>query len=337
VTTRLGGPTTAISLARVSGTIAFGAPFVLSATVTPTQATGILTFSDAVLGVLGSAPVRSGVATLGLTMSAAGTHLTYAGYALSAGDSSHAACISEGTQIAIAPARTATTLSLAQSTVAAGLPVEFNVQVTTLAESIPTGMVEIRMGNRVLASALVHALPGAGFITLAVPSESLGTGDFAAFAAYRGDTNDDGSSCAASAFNVLGTPTATMLSLSAGQVALSIEVRVQVNVLAVGQSATPAGSASFIGRGCGVGGATQFRSGSACDCGDLPAEWTLRGVGECGSSAAGDAAADRRADSRNDQRAGGFDCERGVAGHSAVGLQRSDRIDLQQFGELHFL
>jgi hypothetical protein len=246
VTTRLGRPTTAISLARVSGTIAFGAPFVLSATVTPTQASGILTFSDAVLGVLGSAPVRSGVAMLDLTMSAAGTHLTYAGYALSAGDSSHAACISEGTQIAIAPARTATTLSLAQSTVAAGLPVEFNVQVTTLAESIPTGMVEIRMGNRVLASALVHALPGAGFITLAVPSESLGTGDFAAFAAYRGDTNDDGSSCAASAFNVLGTPTATMLSLSAGQVALSTEVRVQVNVLAVGQSATPVGSVSFL-------------------------------------------------------------------------------------------
>ncbi len=242
--------TTAISLRPASAV--FGTAVTLAAAVSPATASGEVTFTDASTGVLATAVVAGGAASLTLTsqMGASlgiGTHTIRASYS---GDSLNAASSSAPALLTITPDATATTLTLAQVSVPVGSVVTFNVRVTCAAANVPAGTVTIRSGSTVLASAAVsNATAGVGYATLSANTTALGLGTFPAVAYYSGDADDaaSDSSSAPVSFVVTAIPTTTVLTVSAAQVVVHGPVMFSASVASGG--ATPTGTVTFLEAG----------------------------------------------------------------------------------------
>lgn len=251
-----------ITLATSITSAIYGSPITLSAAITPAFAAGSVTFSDATLGTLGTVTVSNGSAAFSISHLAPGSHTLLAIYS---GDSTHSPASSSPMSLTVTQAVTRTSLTLARTSVAAGSSIAVNVQVATQPGVLPTGTVEVLAGGRVLATAqITSGLPGAGFVTLSVPSSTLGLGSFAVAAVYNGDRNNTASSSSLNpVIKILATPTTSALVLSSSQIWLSAPVALTVRVAASAAAGAPTGSVSFLDNGVSFTSAPVNANGSA--------------------------------------------------------------------------
>ena len=252
-------PTTT-TLAPLAATLPYASPITLAATVSPAPATAGITFSDNGQP-LATLPALNGTATFTLSTLPVGPHAftaTFPGNELDAPSTSSPASLS------ITTAGTSTTLSLAQVAIPAGSPVFVNVRVASTSTNIPTGTVTLRSGATLLARAsLANGTPGQAYATLqAPPPATLGT--FPIVVLYSGDPNDTPSDSAANptAFTVLGTPTTSILTLSATQVPPQTPITLTVSLTSA-THAIPTGTVTFLSGATALGTASLDSTGKA--------------------------------------------------------------------------
>lgn len=199
VTTTVTGQSASLALSGPSSAV-FGQAVTLTATVTPTAATGTVTFRDGA-SVLGTATLVAGRAGLTTSALAVGAHAVTASYG---GDATYTAASATAVTVQVAPA--ATTLALAASKVTilpgASLKLTATVAVSAPGKGTPSDSVTFRDGGTVLGTA---ALAG-GVATLTTVPPSSGVHGFTA--SFAGSTSFAASSGSASVTvdPRLGTP-----------------------------------------------------------------------------------------------------------------------------------
>ena len=195
---------TATSLSSSPNPSSPGQTVMLMAAVTPSTATGSVTFSDG-NSTLGAVNLSNGTAAFSTSMLSVGVHSLTASYG---GDSSdNGSTSSTVMQTVSAPGKTATTTSLSAvpNPAAAGQ----NVLLTaTVSPAAATGAVTFSDGATTLAT-----------VSLSNGTASLSTGQLAAgghtlTASYGGDANYAGSAAAAVSLTVSGGAAATTTSLA---------------------------------------------------------------------------------------------------------------------------
>ncbi len=241
ITTQIILAPTTTTLAPLPASLLYAAPTTVTATVTPSTATGQITFTDTNGSSLGTALLTNGTATLILPTIPAGSHTLHAVYS---GDPLDAPSTSAAVLATIAANPTTTTLILAQQSVVIGAPVTFNLRVTSALTTSPTGTVTIRSGAITLASGpLSNSAPGTAYATLSANSTTLGLGAFPLTASYSGDLGDAPSSTSALTITVLPIPTTLAFTISATQIPAQAPVTLAATITASGQ--TPIGAISF--------------------------------------------------------------------------------------------
>ena len=194
-----------VGISSSSATANFGTAVTFTATVTPSSATGTVTFSDGST-VLGTATIIAGKATFKTSTLSLGSHsitATYSGDATFAGSAS--AALAQLIKLA-APVATKTTLTASSSTGVLGQNMSFTATVASKPGMVATGTVTFRDGSTLLGSA---ALSGgsASFTTSALV---LGANSITA--TYNGDANDQGSTSAAVSVFVSAPPSGAVSS-----------------------------------------------------------------------------------------------------------------------------
>jgi hypothetical protein len=200
-------PSTVQLNSSASGSVAYGTPLVLSATVTP-GATGTVTFFDSSTTPatsLGQVAVSNGTATLTVSTLAAGTHSLTASYG---GDSTHAPSASAAIAVQVGGQGTSTiSLTPATTSVALGASVALNATVTTTGLA-PTGQVNFYSNGNLVGSGM---LPSSGPATVSLTWTPGQAGTYSLTASYQGDTNYAGSQSTTKSFSVTtATPTVTL-------------------------------------------------------------------------------------------------------------------------------
>lgn len=223
-------PSTTVVSGPASLTVGTAATF--SATVTPSTATGTVTFDDAGKSI-GSATLANGTASVTVSGLAVGGHAVTATYA---GDADTAPSTSTAMSALVAGRTSSLTLS-GPSTAVSGQTVTF---VATIAPTTATGRVTFRDGAAVLGTApLVAGRASLTTSALAVGTHAV-TADYAGDAAYAAST--------AAAVSIRVAPAATTVTLVANKSTLlpggSVTLTATVAVVAPGKG-TPAGSVTF--------------------------------------------------------------------------------------------
>ena len=297
---------TTVNLASTATTLLVNTPATLTAALSPGTATGTVSFFQGTFP-LGQAPVSGGSASAATSALALGSFPLTAVYsgdsydapATSPGLNSQVNAIPTGLSLVrcrpvcltgrrstsarrshrrTRPARSSSWTRRAarrwgrprwRAAQPAGVPVLFNVRVTTTLSSVPSGSVTIRTGAQTLgmgtlANGSVVASGGRAFVTVSVDSAALGLGSFSGVAAYySGDTSDSASesSAAPASFAVVANPTSASLTLPASQLPLATAITLHASVTS--SSGPPAGPVSFLVNGQAVATATLDSSGQA--------------------------------------------------------------------------
>ncbi len=209
--TVVGVPTT--TAVAVSGSLVYGAPTAIKATVTATGGgtpTGTVQFLDGT-AVLGTQPLQNGVATFTAGSLAVGTHALTAVYQ---GDTTYATSTGAATPTVITQVASGTTVTANTTSINPGASATLTVTVAGVSgASAPTGTVTVMDGT-----ASVGAGPlAAGKATISVTLQSLGSHTLTA--QYSGDPNyvaSSGMIAIAVVQPFALTSTTTTLSLAAG-------------------------------------------------------------------------------------------------------------------------
>ncbi len=206
-----------IALAVAAASVPYSTALLISASVSPATAGGIVSFYDGPSPV-GQASLVNGLAAFKIATLGTGAHHLHGVYG---GDRVYATSTSAAVSALVTPAGTATTLTLAEAAVPLGSSVIFNVRVNTLPGSIPGGMVILRANGALLTSGpLANATAGVGYATLSISSAAIGFGTFLVTASYQGDGNNLPSDTSATPVSlaVVSSVTVTSLHLSSNQV-----------------------------------------------------------------------------------------------------------------------
>jgi hypothetical protein len=172
-------PTTTTTLGGAPNPSTYGAIVALTASVSPSGATGTVTFMEAA-AVLGTASLTGGSAVLMIGSLGGGPHAIVATYA---GDSAFAASSSTGWQQTVARAGTTTVLATSANPATFGQSVTFTATVTSAATGIATGTVTASVDGTNLATApLVGGM-------VAFTAGALVAGTHAVTVSYSGDAN----------------------------------------------------------------------------------------------------------------------------------------------------
>jgi len=172
----------------VTGEQAVGSELTLTATVAPPEATGTVTFRDGER-VLGSAEVADGTASITVRLGG-GTHALTASFEPSS--TQWAASTSAPVSVEIEQAESSVTLELADGSVDYGDRNRATVRVRATAGS-PTGVVEIRSGDTVLATGDVVTDGRTGTVRIDLPRD-IAAGSYRLTAVYVGNADVAGSS-----------------------------------------------------------------------------------------------------------------------------------------------
>ncbi len=215
--------TTTVTVNPVS--LAYGAPVVLTATVTSTQGpvpTGVVLFSVNGLEVGSAALNGAGVATLTIPAAPTGTNLMVL--------ASHPQQCNYGPSTAqasmtVVPAATMTTLIASAGQVKYGQPVTLEAIVTPVTSGVPTGPVEFLDGSAQIGQA---TLDGTGYATLVLNQQALPLGLNSFTANYLGDPNYIPSTSNAVTVNVYDA--SLQMTIHPTQVSLTAGASVQVQV-----------------------------------------------------------------------------------------------------------
>ena len=202
----------------------------LTATVTPTTATGTVTFKDGAT-TLGTGTLASGVATYVATFSVTGSHSLTAVYG---GDSSDATSTSSALSQTVTAALPSTVTSLAPSANPIGAGGSLTL-VATVTGNTPTGTVQFTDGGVNIGSA-VPLVSGQASYAFAVSS----AGGHRYGATYSGDTTNAWSAGSA-AVNVTGATSTTTLTSSASAATPATSVTLTATVA----GSSPTGSVVF--------------------------------------------------------------------------------------------
>ncbi len=221
---------TSIALSSSVNPAAVGQSTTLTATVTPSTATGTVTFKDGAT-TLGTGTLASGLATYAASFSTTGVHSLTAVYG---GDASDGASTSGAVSETVTSSITTSALSLTSSAnpSAAGSALTLSV---TVAGTSPTGTVQFKDGAASLGGPVTLVSGQASYS--ATPATATG---HLYSATYSGDPNNTTSS-AQVAVNVTGTTSTTTLGASAIAATPTTSVTLTANVT----GSSPTGSVIF--------------------------------------------------------------------------------------------
>ena len=185
------------SLSVSSGTITLGQSVSLTASVTPSSATGTVQFLDGAT-VIGTSALSGGTASLTAASLAVGTHSITAVYSGNAGDGG-----STSAPVTVTVSKAGAILALASSLnpSAAGQTVTFSA---TLAPATATGSVQFLDGATVIGTS---SLNGG---TASLSTAALAAGSHSITAVYGGDANYNGATSSALAQTVKAATTTTL-------------------------------------------------------------------------------------------------------------------------------
>ena len=244
ITTQVALTPTTIVLTAPPAPLTAGTPLTLTATLSPAPTSGSITFTDATT-TLGTTLLANGTATLQLPSLAAGTHTLRAAYA---GSTLLAASTSAPSTLNVTTNITATTLTLAQPTIAEGSPVTFDVQVSATS-TLPTGAVTIRSGAIPIATATLTRGPATtAYATLTADSTVLGPGTFTVAAFYSGDATEAPSDSSAQpvTFTIVRAPTSLSFTIPAASLPVNTPATVAATVTGPSPSQIPTGTVTFL-------------------------------------------------------------------------------------------
>lgn len=187
--------TTATTLTVPTAALAIGQAVSLTAKVTPTAATGTVTFRDG-SNILGTGTLNGGIAVFNVSggFATAGVHVLAASYE---GNSSYAASTSPVVNKTVAAASTFSALSATPTTAAINQAVALKVTVTP---STATGTVTFKDGAAVLGTASVNA----GTASLSHLFTAAGLRSISAV--YGGDARHSASTASTLSYSVTGAP-----------------------------------------------------------------------------------------------------------------------------------
>ena len=227
---------TTTTLAASTATPVEGASVTLTATISPTAATGTVTFYDGTT-TLGTGTLSSGSATLTTSFSTTGTHTITATYE---GSTTYATSTSSAVTLTCSASSltsTTTTLAASSSTPTTGQDVTLTA---TVSSSAATGTVTFYEGSHSLGSSTLSS----GTATLTTSFSTAGT--YSLTAVYSGDTTYATSTSAAVSITVtasssLTTTTTSLASTSYSTTAgTSFTLTATVSFSSTGDTATAA-------------------------------------------------------------------------------------------------
>jgi hypothetical protein len=221
-----------------------GAPITVTATVSPSTATGTIQFLDSG-ATLGYASLANGAATLNTTSLTAGTHSLTAVYA---GDSVVAGSTSNVVTQTVVTATTTTTLSSSAPSSTYGQPLTITA---TVIPSAATGSVQFLDGATVLGTATLSG----GSASISLPL--LGAGSHPLTAVYSGNSSNSGSTSAVYTQAVQKADITVSISSSANP---SVQGQT-ISVSAVLSNSTATGTFQFLD-GAAVIGTAQVTNGA---------------------------------------------------------------------------
>ena len=195
-----GATTTTVTSSAISA--AFGTSVTLTATVSPSGATGTMTFYDGSTS-LGSGTLSSGAASLATTTLAVGTHIITAVYS---GNTSYTASTSSAVSVTITSAATTattTTLTTTATAVTAGTSITLTAAVSPAAA---TGSLTFYDGTTSLGAVTLSAGSAAYTTT------TLADGTHSITATYAGNTTYASSTSVAVSITITGTSTSSTCS-----------------------------------------------------------------------------------------------------------------------------
>ena len=193
---------TTVTLASSANPSAYGASVKFTATVTPTTATGTVTFMDGST-TLGTGTISAGKATFSISTLAAGSNSITASYGGDTNDNSSTSSVLTQT---VNKTNTTVTLASSANPSAYGASVTFTATVTP---TTATGTVTFTDGSTTLGAATISA----GKATFSISTLAVGSNSITA--SYGGDTNDNGSTLTTMAQTVNKTNTTITLASSA--------------------------------------------------------------------------------------------------------------------------
>ncbi len=175
----------------------FGSPLLLSATVSPSTATGTVTFLNGSTS-MGTATLSGGVASFGTSTLTVGPHTLTAAYS---GDANNFGSTSAPYSETINRALTSTNLTLSPNPAALGQPIALTA---TVSPASATGSVTFRQNSVTIGSSTISG----GVATLSIPS--LAAGQYSFSASYGGNgTNAPSSSVAVTVKRITTVTTLT--------------------------------------------------------------------------------------------------------------------------------
>ena len=170
-----------VALTSSANPSSYGSPVTFTATVTPSTATGIVTFLDGAT-TLGTGTMTSGTATYSTSKLAVGPHSISASYG---GDTNDSAGVAAVLTQAVTPANTTVSLKSLANPSSYSFTVTFTATVTP---STATGTVTFLDGSTTLGTGTIQLNGTASYSTSALTG-----GPHSITASYGGDTKDNGS------------------------------------------------------------------------------------------------------------------------------------------------
>jgi len=171
---------TTLTLASSKNPSTYGSSVTFTATVSPSAATGTVTFKDGST-ILGTGTVSSGKATFGTSTLIAGSHSITAVYG---GDTNYNTSTSSALTQTVNKTNTTTTVASSSNPSASGVTVAFTA---TVSPSAATGTVTFKDGSTTLGTGTLSS----GIATFSISTLALGSHSITA--AYGGDANDNSS------------------------------------------------------------------------------------------------------------------------------------------------
>ena len=221
----------------------------LTATVTPSAATGSVTFMDGST-TLGTGTLSSGIATYSAAFSATGSHTLTAVYA---GDSTYATSTSSALTQTVNLKTTTTVLTSSVNPSQVGQSTTLKATVTP---STATGTVTFKDGSTTLAT---YGLGAGGVLNYTTTFSTVGSHSLTAV--YNGDSSDATSTSSAVSETVTSSLTTSTLSLTPSANPIAAGSALTLSAVVVGS--TPTGTVQFKDGSTNLGSPVTLVSGQA--------------------------------------------------------------------------
>jgi uncharacterized protein YjdB len=220
--------TSALTLAASANSLQLGQSLTLTASLSPTSATGSITFKDGAT-VLGTGPLANGTASLSTSALTIGAHSITAIYA---GDTNTNSATSSAQSVTITQSTSALTLAASASSLQLGQSITLTASLTP---STATGSIIFKDGTTILGTGTLAN----GTASLTTSALTIGAHNITAI--YAGDTNTSSATSSAQSVTITQSTSALTLAASASSLQLGQSVTLTANIT----PSTATGSITF--------------------------------------------------------------------------------------------